>query len=297
MRRWGIGLLALAVLTVIASIAPPASAAGYAPASLAFKFADARINESSGVALSTVTPGVVFTHNDSGDAPRFFAVGPTGETLATYTVAGAGAVDWEDMARGPASNGDGSSLYFADIGNNLRDRAVLDVYEVAEPAVVAGQDATLGVLNVRHLSYEDIRHDAEALIVDPRTGDLVVVAKELHGLTNVYVADGSTLVRAATVVIPRHMSLGVSSLLGPASGTQVTGAAMSDDGTRIVMRTYLEAFEWVIGANAQATFAAPPLRIPLPPTVQGEAIAYSPEGNLYVTSEGVNAPVHRLVAA
>lgn len=294
MRRWGTGLLALAVLTI--GFAPPARAAGYGPAAVAFSFADTRINESSGAALASLTPGVLFTHNDSGDAARFFAVGPTGQTLATYTVAGAGAVDWEDMARGPASSGAGSSLYFADIGNNLRDRSVLDVYEVAEPMVVAGQDQTLPLVAVRHLSYDDIPRDAEALFVHPVTREIIVVAKEFHGLSNVYVARGTTLVRVASVVLPALMTPGLAAVQGPLSGTQVTGVAINDDATRVVLRTYLEAFEWVAQPSLEATFAAAPTRITLPKTTQGEAITYAANGELLITTEGVHGVVHTLAA-
>jgi hypothetical protein len=294
MRRGGIGLLALVVLSM--GFVTPAEAAGYAPATVAFTFADDRIGESSGVAAASLTPGVLFTHNDSGDAPRFFAVGPTGQTLATYNVAGAAAVDWEDMARGPSSIGGGSSLYLADIGNNARDRAVLDVYEVAEPVVVAGQDATLPLVAVRHLSYADIRHDAEALFVHPVTGEIVVVAKEFHGLSNVYVAQGSTLTKVAAIKFPLLMTPGVKALAGPLSGTQATGAAVNDTGTKIVVRTYLEAFEWAVLPTYAATFKAAPLRIPLPATTQGEAITYAPNGDLFTTTEGVHGPVHHLAA-
>ena len=75
------------------------------------------IAESSGVAASRKHPGVVWTHNDSGDAPRVFALDAhTCATIATYTIPGATAVDWEDMARGPDETGR-SSLWFGDIGD------------------------------------------------------------------------------------------------------------------------------------------------------------------------------------
>ncbi|HVE93879.1 MAG TPA: hypothetical protein VNB24_03085 [Acidimicrobiales bacterium] len=293
MRRWGIGLVALAVL-LTGSLADPARAAGYAPATVAFTFADDRINESSGVAAASLTPGVIFTHNDSGDAARFFAVGSAGQTLAIYTVAGAGAIDWEEMARGPASSGSGSSLYFADIGNNFRTRRVLTIYEVAEPVVVPGQDATLPIAATRHLSYEDIPHDAEAFFVHPVTRELVIVAKEVHGLSNVYVAQGTTLVRVATVPMPLAMTPGTTAALVPLGEMEITGGAINDAGTTIVLRTYVEALEWRVSDSYAATFAAAPARIALPKTTQGEAITYTPGGGLLTTTEGVRGPVHVL---
>jgi hypothetical protein len=48
-----------------------------------FRFHDGRIDESSGIVVSSYSDGVFFTHNDSGDRRgRFFAVDRTGRTLA-----------------------------------------------------------------------------------------------------------------------------------------------------------------------------------------------------------------------
>ena len=69
---------------------------------------DGRIHEASGLAASRRHAGVVYTHNDSGDGPRVFALSAAdGALLGEYEVRGrpgAAAVeahDWEDMAVGP----------------------------------------------------------------------------------------------------------------------------------------------------------------------------------------------------
>ena len=55
-----------------------------------------------------------------------------GEQLGAYSVIGAGADDWEDMARGPG--GDGDLLYIGDIG-------VFETLGIADgPAMVLGVD-------------------------------------------------------------------------------------------------------------------------------------------------------------
>ncbi len=65
----------------------------YGDPQLLFRFQDQQIRESSGLVASSTTPGVVFTHNDSGDEPRLFAVGPDGRTQTTYTLPGVPARD------------------------------------------------------------------------------------------------------------------------------------------------------------------------------------------------------------
>ena len=104
-------------LLMAALLAGAAAAPGsYAPASRVCALADARITESSGLASSSRSDEVFFTHNDSGDEPRVFAVGRNGETLTTLTVPGAANLDWEDIARGPDDHGT-SCLYIGDIGD------------------------------------------------------------------------------------------------------------------------------------------------------------------------------------
>ena len=92
--------------------------------------------ESSGVVASSVRDGIFFTHNDSGDLPRFFAVDDQGCTLVTYTLGGVeSVVDVEDIARGPS--GGESSVWLGDIGDNNHMRNDLAVHRVIEPNVNA----------------------------------------------------------------------------------------------------------------------------------------------------------------
>jgi hypothetical protein len=292
MGRAGRSLL-VAVAVLLAGAAP--APAAYVPPEQLFWFTDARITESSGVASASYRHDVLFTHNDSGDSARFFAVDFTGQTIATYEVVGAQAVDWEDMARGPHSDGTaGQSLYFGDIGNNLRNRGYLVIYEVDEPVV--GQHASsVALRSARRFRYSDIRHDAEALLVNPANGDILVVAKEFHGLSNVYVLRGETAIKVATINVAALMTRSLKAVQGPLSGTQITGGAINAAGDRVVLRTYLEAFEWRLTDDYKASFAAKPAKVALPPTKQGEAVGYTPDGDFFlVTTEGAGAPVFRI---
>lgn len=257
----------------------------YAPATELCRFADARIAESSGVAASARSDDILFTHNDSGDSARFFAVDRRGATLGVFEVEGARAEDWEDMARGRAEDG-GPALFFADIGDNFGRRSSVTVYEVREP-VVHG-DAVVSVLDRRELRYEDGPHDAETLLVHPRDNTAFVVTKERDGTGGVYRADGSTLRRVGDVRLDRLVRR------PGAYAKAVTSGEIAPDGRRVVLRTPFEAFEWDLGEDGPAAaLAGTPRRIPLPETEQGEAIAYTRDGrSLVTTSEGKGAPVH-----
>jgi hypothetical protein len=238
----------------------------------------AEITESSGMATAS-SGDTFYTHEDSGAPPQFFAVSLAGELLATYTLAGVDARDWEDMARAQGS------LFFADIGDNraARDRGVL-VHQVPEPTTT--DDAALTPTSFR-LRYDDGPHDAEAVLVHPRTGRIHVVTKLA---ADVYAAPEQldpTRPNALTRV-------GEASVRSP-----VTGGDIAPDGSRVALRTYTALYEWPLdGDDVGAALAGEPVITPLPTTQQGEAVTYIGDGTaVLITTEGENAPVHRVPAA
>ena len=54
------------------------------------------LRESSGLAISRTQPGVLWSHNDSGDGPNLYALDISGKLLGVFRVNGAMARDWED---------------------------------------------------------------------------------------------------------------------------------------------------------------------------------------------------------
>ena len=116
--------------------------------------------------------GGFWTHNDSGDSPRIFGLGRDGRLRSEVALAGAENVDWEDIAIR------GRTLYVGDIGDNLAQRPEIVVYRLPEPPPGATSAAAERIA----LRYPDGAHDAEALLVDPRDGSLVIVTKDFGGI-------------------------------------------------------------------------------------------------------------------
>src|SRR5690606_11714091 len=150
---------------------------------------EARLTEASGLAVSARHPDVLWTHNDSGDGPRLFALTEDGTVLATYLLEGATAVDWEDLALGPGAVPGEDDLYIGDVGDNGRARPFVTVHRLREPDPRLGQEGGSGSFTEFrsfHLFYPDSPHDAETLLVDPRSGDLYIVTKEKAGASIVF---------------------------------------------------------------------------------------------------------------
>ena len=77
---------------------------------------DPELVELSGLVAGKKNAGVLFAHNDSGDAPRFFAMDLEGKALGRFELEGATAIDWEDLALGPC--GADSCVYLGDVSTN-----------------------------------------------------------------------------------------------------------------------------------------------------------------------------------
>jgi hypothetical protein len=240
-------------------------------------FADPRINEASGIVASSAYADVLYTHNDSGDTARFFAIDDSCRTRATFVLNGVQARDWEDISRGPRG-----TLWLGDIGDNnaTRDRGVL-LHRVLEPQPTATGTVRLPSVAFR-FRYADGPHDAEALMVHPRTGQVLIVTKGFSGGV-VYAAP-----QPLQAAVP-----GTLRQVGRVSVPEVTGGDISPDGTHIVLRNYTAAYEWTVkGDDVVGALQGEPTRIALPSSPQGEAISYSRDGrSLIVTSEGVGATV------
>src|SRR5690606_33105551 len=73
----------------------------------------------------------------------------------------------------------------------------------------------------------------------------------------------------------------------------VTGADMSPDGRRFVVRTHYEAREFVVHGSMKSTFEGDWIPVPLARERKGEAIAYTHDGGgLVTTSEKTAQPLH-----
>src|SRR5207249_479334 len=122
-----------------------------------------RINESSGIVHSRRYPdkSIFWTHNDSGDSARIFAVDGEGHLLREVKIPKAKNVDWEEI-----SVDDKGRLIVCDIGDNLKKRKTITLYRLMEPDALNENEE---VREPQILEYRypngDGPFDAEALFV------------------------------------------------------------------------------------------------------------------------------------
>lgn len=240
------------------------------------------LSELSGLAASRTTKGVLYTHNDSGDSARFFALSQKGVLQAELTLAGVTATDIEDIAVGPCP--EGSCVYLGDIGDNDSKRKTIAIYRVKEPSLA---NATL-VPHVLTLKYPDGAHNAETLLVSP-AGDLVIVTKTPTGTSGVYTLDRADLDSTSEVTLRR-----IGELVVPKDGGGlVTGGSFHPCEKRVIIRTYTALFEYRFTGGLETLFASPPALLPAGREPQGEAVTYSIDGTtIFTVSEGKRPLLH-----
>lgn len=230
---------------------------GDVTAEVVLTFRDDAVDESSGL---VVERDRVHTVNDSGDGPFVYTVARrTGRTVAVTAFADEDPVDVEALAPGT-----GGAVWVADIGDNLRARSSVAVHRL-RPLPGGGRAAA----TTYGLRYPDGPHDAETLLVHPRTERVLLVTKRPFVGGVVYRAPGR--IRAGQV----HRLTRVAAVRGT-----VTDGAFLPGGRHVVLRTYGAATVYTYPAFAEvATFQ-------LPEQEQGEAVAVGPDGRIYLSSEG-----------
>jgi len=270
----------------------PSDCPAFAPPGASVDLLAPALEEASGLVVSRRNAGVLWTHNDSGDTPRIFAVKSTGELLATITIGGgASAVDWEDMAIGRGPDGT-DALFLGDIGDNAEKRAFVTVYRVAEPDLSVAAPPSIADVTAIQLAYEDGPHNAESLLVDPVDGAILIVTKVVSGQSQIFRA-------APPFVGGQRGTLRAEGVVRLGSGATAgsplaTGASITGTGNLIFLRTYSGAYVWprAEGQSVAAALAGPACPLAVASEEQGEAIAVNADGSgFYTVSEGSSPPL------
>ena len=252
----GIGAYAVVAAPPDLSTTPPWQPTG--------KYTHPPIQESSGIVTSQQFEGVYWTLNDSGNPAALYATKLNGELIQEIAVSGSGNFDWEALGI-DAQN----QLWIGEIGNNSTLRQDLKVVVVAEPDPFT--ETEVEVIASYPYRYPNENVDAEGLFI--AGGIPYIVSKE---------RERAVLYRFPTLQPDTKQVL---ERVGEfADAKFVTGAGLSEDGTRLAVCTY-DAL-WVYQGTAD-NFAQMIQSTPwhLSHSFYGEAVCFDGY-DLVLTNEG-----------
>ncbi|SCL48368.1 hypothetical protein [Micromonospora peucetia] len=281
-----LGLLGATVAcTGVALAAAPASASSplaAAPGKKRCTVTDERLRELSGL-VATKSGYIVI--NDGTDVESrkrvFFLDAKCGIAKEPVRYSGQGPFDTEDLALSP----DGTTLWIADTGDNVTSRERRERVALWSMPVNGSKRPVL-----HRLGYPEGKpHDAEALLIGD-DGNPLIITKVMSGKAQIFSPTGP-LKSGDTPAVPMKQvgeialpATDTDNRLGAPGRVAITGAARSPDGSRVVLRTYADAFEYdVTGGNVVAALTSGKPRVTALADPFGEAITYSPDGKTFLT--------------
>lgn len=224
------------------------------------------IEEISGIADSKAFPGYLWAHEDSGKPPQLHLISREGKVEARVVIKDAYNRDWEEMALSAGH------IFIADIGDNRQVFERYWFYKFPEPAV--GVD-TVSVYKTIMFEYPDGSHDAEAFLVDPDKGHIYIITKR---------DDPSRLYKLAYPY--SDTSVNTLTFIGTLPFTGVVGAALSANGSEVIIKTYPELlhFSRKSGQSLENCLLENPHKtLPYKMEPQGEAVAFANDDTGYFT--------------
>ncbi len=238
------------------------------------------INEASGLAKATLKSNRLFWINDSGSSAAVHATDMQGRVQRTVALSDFPNRDTEALAVAPCpSSSTESCIYVADIGDNKERRVDYKIGVFRETEFWTRQN--LAPLEVIHFKYPSASYNAESFVV-LRDGTMLIFTKTKTGPSQIFRLENSGR-------ITKLGDLPVN-VMTSSAGDQalVTDAALSPDGSRVMILTYGDLLE----VRVEALFARRPLvkgsdytLIPGPKLNQQETVTYLSEGSFLVATE------------
>ena len=241
------------------------------------------IDEASGLAASINNPGMLWTHNDSGDAARIFLIDQQGKCRATVRFINLKNRDWEDIAVGPGPEPSTSYIYIGDIGDNFSIHEFKYIYRLIEPQIELEEERVeLTVKKIDSIKFvlPDGKRDSEALMIDPLTSDIYIFSKREKQVNLYLLPAPQSTQEIITAQFITQLPL-----------TQINSADISSDRSEVLLKNYSHVYYWHKNRNQQLTdlLKQKPVYLPYITEPQGEAITFDREGRGYFTiSEKIN---------
>jgi hypothetical protein len=141
--------------------------------------------EISGLAVSSLNPGLIWIHNDSGHAPIIYGIDRSGNLVRELILDGVEQSDWEDISLGKIEGE--RVILIADTGDNSLNRDSISIYSIPEPDLKGDysyEKVLITQFSNYRFKYPEVPRDAEGAAFHP-DGTLYLFTKE-EGSSSVY---------------------------------------------------------------------------------------------------------------
>lgn len=235
-------------------------------------------NELSGIAESHSSPGFLYVFEDGAKSNAIYITNKQGADLGKIVIDGVSLRDPEDISVGPGPDATKNYVYMADIGDNNASYSSVIIYRFIEPnlsAAVTGGVMHITVFDKIQASYSRGATNAETMMVDPLTRDVLIATKET-GKSYIYRIPYPQSTTTTTAVKPSAM-LGFDLL---------TSGDISPDGTEVLLRSKSQIWYWK--RTAAEDIITTLLRKPQDASYaanehQGEGVGFAADGGGYYT--------------
>jgi hypothetical protein len=249
---------------------------------------ESSLDEISGIVASQKYPGFYWVHNDSGGSPSVYLIDSLAQLKAEISLEGVINRDWEDIAIGPGQDG-AYLLYVGEIGDNRAVYGNYFIYSFPEPELNLHGDfqfVSISDFSTYQFQYPDGARDAETLLVDPTNHDIIIISKR-----------GDNVIVYHWPFVEQTPEPYVLHKVGGIPFWMIVSGDISPDGQELLLKNYESIFYWKKepGVPWLEAIKTNPHRLPYQPEPQGEAVAFTANGQGYVTlSEGknFNGPQH-----
>lgn len=246
-----------------------------------------QLREISGMIVSRVNENIIWVHNDSGSDAQIFAINFKGNQKASFRLVDVKARDWEDIAAGPGPEKNKSYIYVGDIGDNYGQWPFIRLYRFTEPKIQPGTEGIEGIIqdiDTLKFAFSDGPRDAEVLIIDPLTMDVIIITKRedrsrVYHCPWPYFTDKVNKLEYCCELPWKN----------------ATAGDISIDGQLIILRSYLFVTYWkrIPDKPLWNVFTTEPFIGNLVFEKQGESLALDAAGRGYFTiSEGLEQNLH-----
>ena len=202
-------------------------------------------------------------------------------------------------AVGPGPDPGAEYLYIGDIGDNTNagagDRPEINIFRISMPHMDRGApppvDQPVAGVETFPLAYPDRARDIETLLVDPGSGEVLLVHKSWSGTGEAVVYRASLAAPGVPVILEEVGQLAL------APGEQVTSGDVAPSGDAIAIRTYSQVllYHRAPGTPLEAALQGAPCARSGPDEKHGESITFAADAqSLYTISEGDKPILHEL---